>query len=110
MATFDATNTDKTVSFANSNSAAYRTCFMKLPNVPNLIGGGAGAAVATAVTLNPPIPTGATNITVHVTPNQDAVPFVTAKTVTGFTFTLNPRLAANTLAVGTNDITVSWDI
>jgi hypothetical protein len=106
---FDPTIIDKTIGVANSTSTAYRKNFMFLKNVANLIGGGAGAAVATAVTFDPPLPDTATNITVHVTPAQDAVPYVTLKTVTGFTFTLNPRLAANTLAASVNDILVSWD-
>jgi hypothetical protein len=110
MPTFDPTNIDKTVSFANSDSDAYRTVFMKLPAVANAAGSGAGASVATVVTFDPPLPNDATNITVHVTPKQDAVPFANAPTVSGFTFTLNPRLAANTLSASTNDILVSWDI
>jgi hypothetical protein len=70
----------------------------------NLIGGGAGAAVVTAVVFSEPIPL---PYKVHVTPDQDAVAFVNAKTALGFNLTLNPRLAASTLAVGANDILVT---
>lgn len=69
----------------------------------NVIGGGAGVAVVTAVAGLKNLPA---SYQVNVTPNQDAVPFVTLKTSTGFTVTLNPRLAANTLAVGTFDWSV----
>lgn len=72
-------------------------------NVANVIGGGAGLAVVTTVTFAEPIPL---PYHVSVTPDQDAVAFVTAKTAAGFTLTLNPRLAANTLAVGSNEVIV----
>jgi hypothetical protein len=63
-------------------------------------GGGAGQPVTLNVTgLSLPSSYG-----VQVTPDQDAVCFVTAKTNSGFTVTLNPRLAANTLAAGHVDI------
>jgi hypothetical protein len=72
--------------------------------VPNLIGGGAGQTVTVVVTgmQLPP----AAKYTVLVQPNQDATWFVSAKTTTGFTITLTPRLAANTLAAGTIDIVI----
>ena len=72
-------------------------------NVANVIGAGAGLSVVTAVAFANELPTG---YTVQVTPNQDAVAFVTNKTSTGFDVTLSPRLAANTLAAGTFDVTV----
>lgn len=71
--------------------------------VANLIGGGAGQAVVTAVAFSGGLPA---TYNVLVTPSQDAVAFVSAKTATGFNVTLNPRLAANTLAVGTFDVAV----
>ena len=58
-----------------------------------------GASVTTAITgLTLPANS---NYGVIVTPNQDAVAYVTSKTTTGFSVVLNPRLAANTLAAGT---------
>lgn len=72
--------------------------------VANLIGGGAGQAVVTTVTFPEAFPT---PYNVGVTCDQDATAFVTAKTSAGFTLTMRPRLAASTLAVGSNDITVS---
>lgn len=102
-------NIDKVASFANTPSTSYRSVFMKM-TAASVIGGGAGSSVVTAVTFTPALPSGATNIQVYVTPDQDAVEFVTAISATGFTFTLNPRLAANTLAVGSNNILVTWDI
>lgn len=74
-------------------------------NVANLIGGGAGLAVVTAVAFKSPMPD--TNYSVTVTPNQDATAYVSGKTVSGFNVTLMPRLAANTLAVGTFDVLVT---
>lgn len=73
--------------------------------VANVIGAGAGLSVVTAVTLPDAMPD--TNYSVQVTPNQDAVAFVTAKTRTGFNVTLFPRLAASTLAAGTFDVLVT---
>jgi hypothetical protein len=71
--------------------------------VANLIGGGAGQSVVTAVVFANELPA---SYAVHVTPNQDATAFVTAKTSVGFNVTLFPRLAANTLAAGTFDVLV----
>jgi len=78
-----------------------RVIFAMLPNKATVAGASAGAAVSFNVAMALP----ATYI-VQATPNQDATVFVTAKTVTGFTVTLNPRLAANTLAAGTVDLTI----
>jgi hypothetical protein len=73
-----------------------------IPGLATPAGGGAGAAVSVVVSgLSLPA-----NYSVSVMPSQDAVPFVTAKTGAGFTITLNPRLAANTLAVGTVDVLI----
>lgn len=68
--------------------------------VANAVGGAAGAAVTVVVTGLKNLPA---NFGVLVNPGQDATWFVSAKTATGFTITLNPRLAANTLAAGTVD-------
>ena len=77
------------------------------PDVPTVIGSGAGAAVTLTVnaTLFPGLSLPA-KYNVHVQPNQDATAYVTAKSGAGFTVTLLPRLAANTLAVGTVDLTI----
>ncbi len=70
--------------------------------VANGAGGGAGQSVTTAVAgLRLPAA-----YDVIVTPNQDAVAYVTSKTLTGFSVVLNPRLAANTLAAGTFDVLI----
>ena len=72
------------------------------PNIANAAGGAAGAAVVTAVAFaNLPA-----NYAVNVTPGQDATAFVSGKTASGFNVTLTPRLATNTLAAGTFDVTV----
>ena len=70
----------------------------------NVIGGGAGLAVVTAVVLDDPMPDATYGVV--VTPGQDATAFVSGKTRTGFNVTLTPRLAATTLAVGTFDCIV----
>ena len=73
-----------------------------LPNVANAAGTGAGASVTVSVTgLSLPAAYG-----VSVEPSQDANCFVTNKTSSGFTVTMNPRLATNTLAAGTLDIII----
>ena len=73
-----------------------------LIGVANVIGGGAGQSVNVVVSgLQLPA-----KYAVFVNPGQDATWFVSAKSTTGFTVTLNPRLAANTLAAGAIDITL----
>lgn len=73
-----------------------------IPAVPNVIGAGAGLAVVTAVAVkNLPA-----KYSVLINPGQDATWFVSGKTATGFNVTLNPRLAANTLAAGTFDAVI----
>lgn len=78
-----------------------RILFAMFPNMITPVGASAGAAVSINVAMKLP----ATYI-VEATPNQDATVFVTNKTPAGFTVTLNPRLAANTLAAGTVDLTI----
>lgn len=72
--------------------------------IANAAGSGAGAAVVTNVTMAG-LP-GKGIYAVLVNPGQDATWFVTNKTNLGFTVTLNPRLAANTLSVGTFDVAI----
>lgn len=62
--------------------------------------GAAGAAVTVAVTGLKGLPA---NYVVIVNPGQDATWFVSGKTATGFTITLTPRLAANSLSAGSID-------
>jgi hypothetical protein len=72
------------------------------PATANTIGGGAGSAVTVAITGDFP-----SKYAVFVDGfSQDATAYVTAKTSAGFTVNLLPRLAANTLAVGTFDVLV----
>ncbi|AJX59247.1 hypothetical protein AQ938_06925 [Burkholderia pseudomallei] len=80
-----------------------RAVLGSLIGVANVAGAGAGAAVTVAVTglSLPP------NYAVAVNPGQDATWFVSAKTQSGFTVTLNPRLAANTLTAGTIDVIIT---
>lgn len=109
--TFDPLNIEKPICLANTSSTSYRQNFMAI-NVANLIGGGAGAAVTTAVTFDPALPSNAQNISVlSVVPDQDATFSVdqTTITTTGFNLVLRPRLAANTLAVGNNQVFISWE-
>ncbi len=80
-----------------------RIVFGVQPQVANVAGAGAGAAVTTTVTFSKGLPL---KYSVQITPNQDAVAYVTNRTVSGFDVVLNPRLAANTLAIGTFDVTV----
>lgn len=81
-----------------------RLGMVMLQNVPTSAGAGAGSAVVTPVAgLDLPVSGG---YIVQVEPNQDAAAFVTSKTQSGFSVSLSPRLAANTLASGTMDIMV----
>lgn len=72
--------------------------------VANVAGAGAGASVVTSIAFTGELPA---SYNVQVTPNQDAVAYVSNKTSSGFDVTLNPRLAANTLAAGTFDVLVT---
>ncbi len=80
-----------------------RAVLGSLIGVANGAGGGAGAAVTVAVSglKLPP------KYAVVVNPGQDATWFVSAKTAAGFSVTLTPRLAANTLAAGTFDVVIT---
>jgi len=73
--------------------------------VANGAGGGAGLSVTVAVTFGYQLPK---EYAVFVNPGQDATWYVAdnSKTATGFTVTLEPRLAANTLAAGAIDVMV----
>lgn len=66
----------------------------------NAAGGGAGQSVAIAITGLKNLPP---NFGVVVSPSQDATYYISGKSATGFTINLLPRLAANTLAIGTVD-------
>lgn len=65
----------------------------------------AGSAAGAAVTLAVAVKSLPAKFAVQVSPDQDCTWFVT-KTATGFTVTLLPRLAANTLASGALDILI----
>lgn len=75
--------------------------------VANLIGGGAGAAVVTAVAVPGGILPANGNYFVDVETSQDCTAFVSGKTANGFNVTLEPRLAANTLAAGTFNVNIT---
>lgn len=87
----------------NGLSQQGRLLVGNLPSLANTVGGGAGLAVVTAVSGLKNLPA---KYTVLVNPGQDATWFVSGKTATGFNVTLTPRLAANTLAAGTFDVTI----
>jgi len=74
-----------------------------LANVANPAGSGAGAAVTVPLSGFDDLPA---NYAVIVNPGQDATWFASGKSATGFSVTLTPRLAANTLAAGSFDVVV----
>ncbi|PRF55333.1 hypothetical protein [Burkholderia multivorans] len=80
-----------------------RAVLGSLIGVSTAAGSGAGASVSVPISglSLPP------NYAVSVNPGQDATWFVSAKTQSGFTVTLNPRLAANTLAAGAIDVIIT---
>lgn len=80
-----------------------RVLLGSLPAQANLVGGGAGQSVVTAISGLKGLPA---SYTVVVNPGQDATWFVSGKTSTGFNVTMYPRLAANTLAAGTFDVLI----
>lgn len=87
----------------NGLSQQGRLLVATIPGVANLVGGGAGQSVVTAVSGLKNLPA---NYSVLVNPGQDATWFVSGKTSTGFNVTMYPRLAANTLAAGTFDVVI----
>jgi hypothetical protein len=90
---------------AQQDRLAYWTQY----GVANVAGGGAGAAVTTAVAV--PAAAGLPsngNYIVDVEASQDCTCYVSSKTATGFNVTLTPRLAANTLAAGTFNVQICW--
>lgn len=76
-----------------------------IPGIANAAGGGAGAAVTTTVTLSASANLPA-NYSVLVNPGQDATWYADNKKAASFDVVLTPRLAANTLAVGTFDVVI----
>lgn len=67
-------------------------------------GGGAGAAVAVAITgLQLPA-----NYYAAAVPSQDATVWISARSQTGFTVNIAPRLAATTLASGSIDLILTY--
>jgi hypothetical protein len=79
-----------------------RIIYGRIGAVANAAGSGAGASVTTAVSgLELPA-----SYTVVIMPSQDAVWYITNKTQSGFSVVMNPRLAANTLAIGTFDVLI----
>lgn len=74
--------------------------------IPHVIGGGAGASVATAVTktlVGQDLPA---DYTVVVVPEQDVRAWITAKSGTGFTINQTPVDAGVTLAAGSVDVLI----
>ncbi len=80
-----------------------RLLFGQQLGIANAAGSGAGAAVTVAVAFAGELPP---KYNVSVDPGQDATWYITGKTNTGFNVVLNPRLAANTLAAGTINVSV----
>lgn len=71
-------------------------------SIATSVGGAAGAAVVVNITGQELPP----DYRAFANPDQDAVARISNKTVTGFTLTLLPRLATNTLAVGKTDVLI----
>lgn len=106
---YDTTTVDTVLSVANKIENRFRKCMLNINDIENPAGGSAGALVDVTVEFDEPLPSYVTSYNVQVTPNQDATVFVTSKEVTGFTITLRPRLATDTLAAGTLDVLITWD-
>ena len=95
------------VKFYYSVSGSVLTFAAATPGLPgNLL---TLAKSSTAITLSAATLSGGTaSYGVQVTPSQDATAYVSGKTSSGFNVVLEPRLAANTLAVGTFDVLVTY--
>lgn len=78
--------------------------------IANGAGGGAGQSVAVAVSIpadnNVSLPSNG-NYLVDVELSQDATYYISAKSATGFTVNIQPRLASQTIAAGTFNVQAS---
>jgi hypothetical protein len=70
--------------------------------------GSAGATVTVAVTVQDGVLPASGQYFVDYDLPADYTVFTTGKTATGFTVSLQPRLAANSVAAGTFNLQVSW--
>lgn len=100
------------IEFADSSAAPTQSDRVKqwtAFGIANLAGGSAGAAVAVAVAV--PAAAGLPangSYFVDVELSQDATYYITAKSATGFTVNLLPRLASATLAAGSLNVNVTY--
>jgi hypothetical protein len=104
----DTTIIEKPINFQNVQdiNEAYRVVHLNLIDQANAAGSGAGAAVTTAISI-PNLPA---SYMVFVCAHQKASVSVTSKTTTGFNVVLNPVLATETIAAGTFDCLVVYEI
>ena len=74
----------------------------------NAAAGSAGASVAVNVLSQDNVLPASAQYSVEVELSVDATAYITAKTASGFTVNIQPRLAAVTLAAGTFNVGVYW--
>jgi hypothetical protein len=94
-------HTIETVDGATPLARTDRLIIAHLPSFPN-----AGAAEGASVPVTVSGLTLPAIYAVHATPSQPAIVSVSAKTFSGFTLTLTPTSATETLGAGSVDITV----
>lgn len=104
----DTTIIEKPINFQNvsNQNIDYKVVHLHLKDIANLIGAGAGLNVTTAVAV-PNLPD---TYMVFVGCHQKSAAFVTNKTATGFNVVLSPILATETLAAGTFDCLVVYEL
>lgn len=103
----DTTIIEKPINFQNvaNQNVSYKVVHLHLKDIANVVGGGAGLSVTTAVAVAG-LPA---TYMVFVGCHQKSAAYVTAKTTTGFNVVLSPILAAETLAAGTFDCLVVYE-
>lgn len=102
----DSTAIEKTARFINTTGYAVYTAILN--DLANLVGGGAGQAVTTAVALSG-LPA-SLDYTINITPNQACAASWSAKTSSGFNVVLTPLNTGDTIAAGTFDVVVTWSL
>ncbi len=93
---------------AYGNTTQYGIAEMIIPNVPNLIAGGAGQTVVTTLVFSEENLPSDLEYTIEVTPSQACAVSWDNKAVDSFDVILTPLTSGVTLAVGTFDVKVTW--
>lgn len=107
MSTIDTLPLDKPIGHANTGTS-FRQNKGYYHNLANAAGGSAGVAVTTVLTFSEPLPS--IDYGVHITASQACFTSWTSKTVSGVSIVLTPKDGSTTLASGTFDVEIDWNL